>query len=53
MCRADVDQAAAQPLARILDDIAHALADQAGIDRAAVLIGPVDLGPAHEDVSPS
>lgn len=48
MCRADVDRQAAPLLAQLLDTIAHRLAADHGVDRAGVLIGPVDFGDPHE-----
>lgn len=45
MCRADVAPAAQAPLARLLVDMAHALAEQEDLDPASVRIGPVDFGP--------
>lgn len=45
MCRADLSPVAAVPLARLLTDMAAALADLEGTDPAAVRIGPVDFGP--------
>jgi hypothetical protein len=44
MCRADVDDAAAEPLAALLRDMAAVLAARAGVDPATVRIGPVDFG---------
>lgn len=34
-------------LAEILDSLATRLAGQAGVDRSAVVIGPVDFGEEH------
>lgn len=44
MCRADVNPAAAGPLATLMVDIADVLAAREGVDRSAVRIGPVDFG---------
>lgn len=44
MCRSDIAPAARQALAGVLDAIATALTEQAGLPRDAVLIGPVDFG---------
>lgn len=45
MCRADIAPDARQPLARVLSDIAAALAAQDGVPASDVRIGPVDFGP--------
>jgi len=44
VCRADVDPAAAVPLATLMADIAVVLAEREGVDPAEVRIGPVDFG---------
>lgn len=49
MCRADVAPAAEAPLARLLVDMAAALAQQLGHNPADVRIGPVDFGPEHTE----
>jgi hypothetical protein len=49
MCRADVHPAAESALAALLDDMARALAEWVGVDRADVTIGPVDLGAPEPD----
>lgn len=46
MCRADVTEHAAGPLARLLTEIRDALAATAGVDPELVLVGPVDFGSA-------
>jgi hypothetical protein len=45
MCRSDVAPNAQPALADLLDRLATALADEAGVPRSTVLIGPVDFGP--------
>lgn len=49
MCRADVAPEAQAPLARLLVDMAAALAELEGLDPADVRIGPVDFGPEHNE----
>ncbi len=44
MCRSDVADSAAGPLAALLAEMRDALAVEAGLDPADVLIGPVDFG---------
>lgn len=44
MCRADIASDARQPLARVLADMAGALAAQSGVPASDVHIGPVDFG---------
>jgi hypothetical protein len=44
MCRADIEPQASHATAKLLLDIARALADQANVDLSSVRIGPVDLG---------
>jgi hypothetical protein len=44
MCRADVEPQAVDRMAKLLVDIAQALADQAKVDINSVRIGPVDFG---------
>jgi hypothetical protein len=44
VCRADVEPQARRATARLLVDIAKALADEASVDVKIVRIGPVDLG---------
>jgi hypothetical protein len=48
MCRADVEPQARNATAKLILDIARALADQANVDVSNVRIGPVDLGPPDE-----
>lgn len=49
MCRADVAEQAARPLATLLREMAAVLAAREGADPASVRIGPVDFGPSEED----
>ena len=51
MCRADVEPQTRLATAKLLVDIAHALADQANVDLTSVRIGPVDLGPPDDQRS--
>jgi hypothetical protein len=44
MCRADVEPQAQEAAARLLRDLAQALADQEHVDVGSVRIGPVDFG---------
>jgi hypothetical protein len=44
MCRADVEPRARDATAKLLLNLAQALADQANVDVGRVRIGPVDLG---------
>ena len=44
MCRADLEPQAREPVAHLLRDIAHSLADQENVDVARIRIGPVDFG---------
>lgn len=46
MCRTDVAELTAGPLARLLTEIRDALAAAAGVDPELVTVGPVDFGPA-------
>jgi hypothetical protein len=48
MCRADVEPQAQDAVAHPLGDIPRSLADQAKVDVARVLIGPVDSGSPDE-----
>jgi hypothetical protein len=43
MCRADVEPSAREATAKLLINIAQALADQAKVELGSVRIGPVDL----------
>lgn len=45
MCRTDVHPDAQAPLAALLTDMAHAIAEAEGIDLDDIHIGPVDFGP--------
>jgi hypothetical protein len=47
MCRAQVVEPAAMPLAAMLTNMARVLAERDGVDPAMVRIGPVDFGPEH------
>ena len=49
MCRSDIDPAARVALAAVLDGIATTLADQTGVNRDEVLIGPVDFGGSEDE----
>jgi hypothetical protein len=49
MCRADVTPAAESAVVALLDDLARAVATQAGVTRDEVVIGPVDLGAVAVD----
>lgn len=53
MCRADVHPDAQAPLAALLTDMAHAIAEAEGIDPADVRIGPVDFGPEPTTEGPA
>lgn len=44
MCRSDIDTEAQKPLARLLWDMARALAAEFDVDAEDVRIGPVDFG---------
>ena len=44
MCRADLESPAMDATAKLLKDIAQALADRAKVHVSGVRIGPVDLG---------
>lgn len=44
MCRANCSPAAEPSLARLLDEMAHALAELTGTTREQIHIGPVDFG---------
>ena len=48
MCRSDVAEHAQAILAEVLDLIATALAEDAGVPRDTVRIGPVDFGGEEE-----
>jgi hypothetical protein len=48
VCRANVEQQAERDLAELLDRIACGLAEEFGVDRELVLIGPVDFGDPEE-----
>lgn len=48
MCRSNIDERAQASLADVLDKIAIALAEAAGVPRETVLIGPVDFGGEEE-----
>lgn len=50
MCRADVSPDAEVFLARVIDDMAHAIAEIEGVDRRRINIGPVDFGPDHNEL---
>ncbi len=47
MCRADLAPNVQEPVARLLNDIAAALALEAGVDPKSVRIGPIDFGEPH------
>lgn len=48
MCRSNIAPAAAEPLAALLTDMIAVLAEQLGVDPAAVRVGPVDFGDHDE-----
>ena len=52
MCRADVHPQAAPALAALLDQLAAALAEQTGVPRDTITIGPIDLGPDEPERTP-
>jgi hypothetical protein len=49
MCRAAVAPDAEIPLVRLLDQMAARLAEEVGVPRETVMIGPVDFGPETEE----
>lgn len=48
MCRADAAPQAEILLARLLGQMAARLAEEAGVPRETIAIGPVDFGPETE-----
>ena len=49
MCRADVHPDAETALVHLLSQIAARIAEEMGVPRDKVMIGPVDFGPAVGD----